>query len=348
MDFRHPFISKPKIAVYYIIFWVILSTTNALVKWLAYDISPGIASLETFSFLFMFGIVGSAIWYVIKFSTLENNSAGRIVLSHLFASTIIVFIWLYLGIVITKLFHPTPEEYIEKNFAANVFSGYFFYFTYIVFFYAVNYYQGFTEKLRNEGKLKSLVKEAELHALKSQINPHFLFNSLNSISSLTMSEPERAQEMVINLSDLMRYSLKHDQEEEVSFEEELKNNKLYLNIEKVRFGSKLNPVFDIDENCLKAKIPNMILQPLYENAIKYGVYETTEPVDVVTKCRNRDGALEVTISNSYDSSIRSKKGEGIGLRNIRDRLQIIYGNPLLMKVEDNKKEFKVILAIPQN
>ena len=92
----------------------------------------------------------------------------------------------------------------------------------------------------------------------------------------------------------------------------------------------------------------MILQPLYENAIKYGVYETTEPVDVITKCRRKENALEVVISNSYDAGVKSKKGEGIGLRNIRDRLQIIYGNPLLMKVEDNKKEFKVTLAIPQN
>ena len=98
-----------------------------------------------------------------------------------------------------------------------------FYILYVVFFYAVNYYQGFKEKLRNEGKLKSLVKEAELHALKSQINPHFLFNSLNSISSLTMTDPVKAQEMVINLSQLMRYSLKHDQNERVTFQQEIEN-----------------------------------------------------------------------------------------------------------------------------
>jgi two-component system, LytTR family, sensor kinase len=131
--------------------------------------------------------------------------------------------------------------------------------------------------------LKSLVKEAELHALKSQINPHFLFNSLNSISSLTMTDPLKAQEMVINLSSLMRYSLKHDQVDKVPFSEELKNNQLYLQIEKVRFGNKFNAVFDIDDKCLNANIPNMILQPLYENAIKYGVYEATEPVDIITR-----------------------------------------------------------------
>ena len=122
---------------------------------------------------------------------------------------------------------------------------------------------------------------------------------------------------------------------------------LYLQIEKVRFGEKLNPVFEIDKNCMQARIPNMILQPLYENAIKYGVYEATETVDVITRGRCNNDVLEITITNNYDPNALPKRGEGIGLRNVRDRLQIIYGNSMLMKVEDNKKEFKVSLVIPQ-
>jgi LytS/YehU family sensor histidine kinase len=133
----------------------------------------------------------------------------------------------------------------------------------------------------------------------------------------------------------------------VTLEQELNNNKLYLNIEKVRFGSKLNPIFEVDSKCLKASIPNMILQPLYENAIKYGVYEATEPVDIITICKCNEDVLEIVIKNSYDPDVLKKKGEGIGLRNIRDRLEIIYGNPLLLKLKDNKKEFTVTLTIPQ-
>jgi len=347
MDFKHPFISNSRLAFYYVLTWFAILSGSVLLKWLAYGFDPGLAVAEAFALPFTFAIIGASIWYVIKYSTLENYSAGRIILSHLIAATIIVFIWLYLGVVIIKLIHPYSGQWIDNNLAANIFSGYMLYLTYVIFFYAVNYYQGFKEKLRNEGKLKSLVKEAELHALKSQINPHFLFNSLNSISSLTMTDPAKAQEMVINLSALMRYSLKHDQIEKVPFSEELNNNKLYLQIEKVRFGKKLNPVFEIDENCLDALIPNMILQPLYENAIKYGVYEATEPVDIVTRSSCKNDILEIIITNNYDPNSISKKGEGIGLRNIRDRLQIIYNNPMLMKVEDNKKEFKVTLAIPQ-
>ena len=318
---------------------LILVFANGLAYWASF--------VEVFSSMLIFAVVGTSIWYVTRFSTLENNSILKIILAHLIAASIIVFIWMYLGVVIIKLLHPEAIEWMQKGLINRIFGGYMMYTIYVIFFYAVNYYFSFKEKVRNEAKLISLVKEAELHALKSQINPHFLFNSLNSISSLTMTDPGRAQEMVINLSQLMRYSLKHDQNEKVLFKQELENNKLYLQIEKVRFGSKLNPVFEIDERCLQAEIPNMILQPLYENAIKYGVYEATEAVNVKTICKCTDEYLQITISNSYDPDVISKRGEGIGLRNIRDRLQIIYGNPHLLKLEDNKKEFTVTLTIPQ-
>lgn len=348
MDFRHPFITNPRLAIYYGVFWVVAATAMVLVSTLANGVDVGVAMVEVFSFIIFFAFIGSAIWYVIKFSTLEDHSFSRILFAHIIAATIIVFIWMYFGIVLVKLLHPNAEMWIKRGLVNRVFAGYMLYVIYVVFFYAVKYYQGFKEKVKDENRLMSLVKEAELHALKSQINPHFLFNSLNSISSLTMTDPGRAQEMVINLSQLMRYSLKHDQKEKVTFQQELDNNKLYMSIEKVRFGKKLNPVFAIEEGCFKAEIPNMILQPLYENAIKYGVYEATETIDVITHCKCTNNVLEVTISNTYDKDVQSKKGEGIGLRNIRDRLQVIYGNPHLLKTIDNNNEFTVTLTIPQN
>jgi LytS/YehU family sensor histidine kinase len=218
---------------------------------------------------------------------------------------------------------------------------------YLVFFYAVNYYQSLKEKIKKESEYKTLLREAELQALKSQINPHFLFNSLNSISSLTVSNPEKAQEMVINLSTFMRYSLMHNEKEMVPFSRELENIKLYLSIEKVRFGKKLNAEFEIDSHCLEAEIPNMILQPLFENAIKYGVYETTEQVTINTSCVCEGNLLKIKIVNDYDADTIKRRGEGIGLRNIRQRMQIIYNQPDLIKITDHKTKFEVQLIIPQ-
>ena len=170
-------------AIYYGLFWAVAALANILVLTLGNNFGVVEAIVQVCAFMLSFAVFGSAIWYVIKFSTLENNTFGRIVFAHAIAATIIIFIWLYFGIVIIKIFHPNPTNWFEENsIASGIFGGYALYTIYVVFFYAVNYYNGFKEKLRSEGKLKALVKEAELHALKSQINPHFLFNSLNSIS----------------------------------------------------------------------------------------------------------------------------------------------------------------------
>lgn len=347
MEFKHPFISSPRLTAYYFVIWAIIITGGILLEWLAYSEELRIALAEAVIFPMLFSILGLSIWYVIKAGSIESSKFLRVIFVHTIAATILNSIWLYVGFVIVKLFNMQANLWLEDNLALAFFIGYMLYLSYILFFYAVSYYHGFKEKLRNEKNLKLLVREAELHALKSQINPHFLFNSLNSISSLTMTNPGKAQEMVIILSSLMRYSLRHNQVDMVAFNEELENNKLYLQIEKVRFGKKLNALFEIEDNCYHAKVPSMILQPLYENAIKYGVYEATEPVTISTlgRCINND--LEITICNTYDPKIMPRKGEGIGLRNIRDRLQLIFGNPMLMKVENIENQFIVTIAIPQ-
>lgn len=345
MNFRHPF-SNTRLAVVYTVFWLAVVVISALISVDTGVVQSKVAIVQSVVFVALFGIIGVSVWFVIRYSTIEDNSIARIIIAHIIAATILIFIWMYVGLVIVKILMPGASIRL-LSITNGLSNGYLFYAFNVVFFYAVNYYNAYDEKSKNEARLKELVKEAELHALKSQINPHFLFNSLNSISSLTMTNPERAQEMVINLSQLMRYSLKHDQNEKVSLKQEIENNKLYLSIEKVRFGRKLNPVFDIEERCLEAEIPNMILQPLYENAIKYGVYEAIDPVDILINCRGIDGLLEIKISNTYDKNVVGKKGEGIGLRNIRNRLQVIYGNPYLLKTEDKGDKFIVTLTIPQ-
>ncbi|NOY95729.1 MAG: hypothetical protein GXO81_05015 [Chlorobi bacterium] len=344
---KHPLLNNLKLAVLYSSFWVFVSVVLAFIQWFWYGVGFGYSLFFTSTLFLSYAIIGSSIWFTIQNNTFENNTWYRLLSYHLVTATIITVIWMYITSVILKIFIPGIKQDLYISIPARAFIGYILYVGYVVFFYAVTYYENLKDKVVKESELKSLVKEAELHALKSQINPHFLFNSLNSISSLTMSDPKKAQEMVINLSSLMRYSLKHRQSEKVEFCLELENNKLYLEIEKVRFGKRLNPVFDIDEGCQKALVPNMILQPLYENAIKYGVYEATEPVDIITRCRYYDNYLEISISNTYDPNVINTKGEGIGLRNIRERLQIIYGNPGLIKINDSKGLFIVTLMIPQ-
>lgn len=343
---NHPLTSNYRLLLFYIIFWVIVGLSSLTVQFLWYDYPLTYAILDSLTNYLLYPLLGSSIWYSIKYYSPEKNSIGGLLLFHFIAASMLCFIWILLTYAAFKPFFAV-DDFLKDTLPNRIFLGYIMYALYLMFFYAVNYYQSLKEKIKKEGEYKALIREAELQALKSQINPHFLFNSLNSISSLTVSNPEKAQEMVINLSSFMRYSLMHNEKEMVSFSRELENIKLYLSIEKVRFGKKLNAEFEIDPHCPEAQIPNMILQPLYENAIKYGVYETTEQVTIKTTCTCDGNVLRISIVNDYDASSVKRKGEGIGLRNIRKRMEIIYNQPDLIQVTDHQTSFEVQLIIPQ-
>jgi sensor histidine kinase YesM len=344
---KHPLTNNYRLLGFYAIFWATISIINIILQVFWYDIPLTYSILDTGTTYVLYPLLGSSIWYSIRYNSLEEVSVGRLIIFHFIAASILCGIWIYISYAIYQPFIKDNNKYLKDGLPSKIFLGYVMYAIYLVFFYAVNYYQSLKEKIKKESEYKALIREAELQALKSQINPHFLFNSLNSISSLTVSNPEKAQEMVINLSTFMRYSLMHNEKEMVSFSRELENIKLYLSIEKVRFGKKLNAEFEIDAHCMEAEIPNMILQPLYENAIKYGVYETTDQVTIKTSCICDGNILKITIVNDYESNTIKRRGEGIGLRNIKKRMEIIYNNPDLMKVTDHKTSFEVQLIIPQ-
>ena len=344
---KHPLTNNYRLLLYYSLFWGIIAIINILLQVLWYNVPITYSLLDSGSNYILYPLLGSSIWYSIRYNSLEEVSVGRLILFHFIAASILCGIWVYLSYAIYQPFIYDNNNFLNDGLPSKIFVGYVMYIIYLVFFYAVNYYQSLKEKIKKESEYKALIREAELQALKSQINPHFLFNSLNSISSLTVSDPEKAQEMVINLSTFMRYSLMHNEKEMVSFSRELENIKLYLSIEKIRFGKKLNAEFEIDAHCLEAEIPNMILQPLFENAIKYGVYETTEQVTIKTICECDGNLLKITIINQYDASTIKRRGEGIGLRNIRKRMEIIYHQPDLIKITDHKTSFEVQLIIPQ-
>lgn len=198
-----------------------------------------------------------------------------------------------------------------------------------------------------EATLNSLLRESELQALRWQINPHFLFNSLNSVSSMTISRPEGAQEMVIKLAELLRYSLRNGEQQLTTLSEELYHTQLYLDIEKVRFGNRLNVDLQCPETCKTMKLPSLILQPLIENAIKHGIYSTEQSSNIRIVCQCGLGYLDIKVENSYDPEGRSSRGTRTGLKNIQERIQLIYSSDSLMRVMDQDNHFSVQLKFPQ-
>lgn len=206
------------------------------------------------------------------------------------------------------------------------------------------------EKLRNFVTEKEReAMEIELNALQEQFKPHFLFNSLNSINALTAINPEEARKMIQLLSDYMRVVVAKDKNELISLETELKNIKLYTDIEKIRFVDRLDIVYAIDESTKSAVLPPLITQPLIENAIKYGLYGTTDAVKIKVSAKKKNDNLIIRISNPFDVKDRGgMKGTGFGLSSIEKKLMYIYNRSQLLNTEEQEGNFIVTLIIPQH
>lgn len=203
------------------------------------------------------------------------------------------------------------------------------------------------ESRARENVMNELSKEAELSQLRQQLQPHFLFNSLNSISSLVVSQPMKAREMVLQLSDFLRGTIKKDHQKWVSLEEELNYLKMYLEIEQVRFGHRLTVDITISEDAKSMEMPQLLIQPLLENAIKHGLYGVTEEVKITLVANKAQGYLVLKIENPFDSEISAPKGAGFGLSSVERRLFLIFGRKDLLQSSAQDAVFSVLLKIPQ-
>ncbi len=210
----------------------------------------------------------------------------------------------------------------------------------------------FKEKLEESSRnseVMRLSRESELMHLRQQLQPHFLFNTLNSVSALIGSDPVAAKTMVIQLSDFLRGTLKKEDQKPVPLIEELKYLELYLEIEKVRFGHRLETSVDIEKPAGEMLIPVFLLQPLVENAIKFGLYDTIENVKIEIKAFSRDSCLQLSISNPFDPATSGAvAGTGFGLNAVSRRLFLLFNRSDLLEVNRTNNTFTVMLKIPQS
>jgi len=208
----------------------------------------------------------------------------------------------------------------------------------------------FKERQADDEKQKEtekLLRDAELTGLRQQLQPHFLFNSLNSISALAGSRPEEARKMIQQLSDFLRGTLKKDEQKMVPLKDELSHLQLYLDIEKVRFGHRLSTVIVMDEATLHGILPPLLLQPLVENAIKFGLYDTVGEIIIRIEAHKESGYLVINISNPYDAKTAQPKGTGFGLTSVQRRLQLLFSRNDLLQTFSKENVFTTTVKIPQ-
>lgn len=348
---KNPFLINRTYILSYLAAWILIAGIHAAVLWLASGQELQVAVSDSLVFNGLFAAIALGLWYSIRYYDFNKAGISDRLLNHLLTALIVLGVWIAAGYLLLNNLWPDHAEYQEfllDSLPWRGISGLFFYFLIIMIYYLYINNEDRKARISKESTLRLQVKEAEIDRLKAQINPHFLFNSLNSVSSLITSQPEQAREMIVRLSGFLRYALENRHNNLTSLASELENIRYYLEIEKVRFGDRLQFDFTVPEECLNMTIPHMILQPLVENSIKHGVYESTEPVKIgLTAACSGNETLIIGISNDFDPEAPPRKGKGIGLINTKNRLFLAYNCDNCLTVERTENRFTIKMTIPQ-
>lgn len=344
-------IKANRFPIIYGLLWMTIIVIHTILLRSGYGFNPATALGDSLVFNVLFAILGMGLWFMVRFSDLHKKSSLELLFYHLTSATGILFIWTGLSFLILKNIFSGDSSYLlflSESLTIRIFLGILYYTLLTTTYYLVINFRELQEKRERESQLQTLLKEAELNLLRSQIRPHFLFNSLNSISSLTITDPAKAQEMVIKLSSFMRYSLETKDNTMSTLEKEVDHTDLYLDIEKIRFGRRLLVEKYIDNAALPWPVPAMILQPLIENSVKYGIYEATESSIIKLNAGILNESLVIRIRNPYDEESGQHKGTGTGIRNIELRLMHLYGRQDLLRIFKTRDYFEIELKIPHH
>jgi len=329
---------SPTLALYSILgfwlFYMVLVTLRAVVMGFA---SQGEMAVRR-AIVTVIGIVLTWVLYLIIRQFDRSTLPRRVVAAFLAAVPCAIVIavtnyWIFNVYDPASMFpdgemKSSPEEaYAMQEIAEFAIGRYFFLAAWAALYLALSYAAEVTRIERRAFRLEQAAQHAELRSLRYQVNPHFLFNTLNSLSSLVMKDRrDEAEQMIMSLSNFYRTSLSGDPLDDVPLSEEVHLQKLYLDIEAVRFPERLRTEVLIPDGLLSCCVPGLILQPLIENAIKYGVSRTSRPVTIQIRAWEEAGKLHVSVSDDGDVLPGDKdKGNGIGLANVRDRLAARFG-----------------------
>ncbi|HOU98039.1 MAG TPA: histidine kinase [Bacteroidales bacterium] len=329
--------------------WTIIIIVHTLFLYLTYQLTFVQSLADALVFNSIFALISFGLWFMTAFYDVSQRKNLDLLLNHAAACLITISAWISISVYALKSIFQSETTYVDflvQSIPIRGIVGFLLYVGFVWAFYMVRMLAVRNWQIEQHEKLSQQLRDAQLKALTSQINPHFLFNSLNSIHALIMINSEKAGEMILKLSELMRYSFSK-QQQMVSFNEEIQQVKRYLDIEKIRFSERLNVELIVDEDAKKAIVPSMILQPLVENAVKYGIYGVETEVLISISAEINDTVLNIKLVNNFDESVPVKHGTGMGLKNVNERLATLYFRNDLLRVEKKHNFFEVNLKIPQ-
>jgi len=302
----------------------------------------------------VYAFICLSAWYSCRGTPLETSSFSRLALTHLSAAMVAGGIWIAvakgLAFALSSVFSGLDQQ-IGRDYPLIFGSGVLLYLLAVALHYVLLSDQASHEAEKREAEARVLARESELKALKTQVNPHFIFNCLNSISALTTSDPAKAREMCVLLADFLRKTLGLGEKTLIPLAEELALTRSYLSVEQIRFGARLKLEEKVEPGVLEYLVPPLLLQPLVENAVRHGISNLTEGgwirIEIGRGSADRPSLfLSIKIENNFDPETPSRKGASIGLKNVRQRLDTAYGDRARFDVRTHGDRFVVSLELP--
>ena len=336
----------------YMAAWIPVAGLLAILLQLAGDIGWSVALLVAIPMSLLCAVQSLAFWYLCLATPLGSTGVGRLIAVHGTGAIFSSVLWLGAGrLWVLALQRAGLFDEGARQFGSQVPLLFTVGVLLFVLASAVHYvmiaFEASIESERRALEQAVLARGAELKALKGQINPHFLFNSLNSISSLAGSDPKAARAMCVELANLFRSILRMGSQDRVPLSDELQLVSSQLAVERIRFGDRLQIEIHVEEGCSNIAIPPLLLQPLVENAVTHGIAHLVEGGLVRVEAGRTDTALVIVVENPFDEADMGRGETGVGLENVRRRLAAIHGaNAWLETTRGPDGRFRAEMTLP--
>ena len=345
----HPLLATRGRIALYLLVWLLISGMLGYLLSVTGRLPLVQTELLALPLCLVYAFICMAPLYLCRVLPLGPSQMPKVLLNHTAAAVVVALLWIVLAKLLTLGLSARYARFNER-FSTQLpllFGlGVLLYLLAVALHYVLLSVESSKEAETREQAARTMAKEAELKALKAQINPHFLFNSLNSISALTTVDGVRAREMCIKLSDFLRSTLSLGEKQSIPLRDELALAKAYLDVEQVRFGARLKVELETDAGCDDCIVPPLFLQPLVENAVKHGIAGLVEGGTIRMEARCRDGRLHVTIGNQFDPDAPAARRHGLGLQNVRNRLRALYENEARIETANSGQRFVVEVDLP--
>ena len=348
----HPILSRLSRLVLYLLAWIPLAALLAYLMAAAGGLTTREAISMSFPLCLLYAFVCLSAWYTCRAIPSGRPTVGKLLEVHFAAAFVASGLWVLCAELLAYIFagislYPGLTARLSRTLPILFGTGVILYLFSVSSYYLLIALEASRAAEAQALEARVLARDAELRALKAQVNPHFLFNSLNSISALTTSDAPKAREMCILLGDFLRRTLGLGEKSTIPLAEEVSLIHAFLAVEKIRFGARFQMEENINEDTLKMDVPPLLLQPLVENAFTHGISNLVEGGWVRLDAQCQNGALFIVVENTFDPDAPPRRQKnGMGLLNVRQRLEARYGDRATFNVRTEGNRFTVSLTLP--